>query len=65
MSTLLHEINYAVRKLQNAPAFAALAVLTLAMGIGANTAMFTVIEFRAPLRCARAFGRAEETQFRA
>jgi predicted permease len=44
MSTLLQEINYAVRKLRNDPGFAVLAVLTLAMGIGANTAMFTVIE---------------------
>jgi len=44
MSTLLQEISYAARKLRNAPGFAVLAVLTLAMGIGANTAMFTVIE---------------------
>jgi putative ABC transport system permease protein len=44
MSTLLQEISYAVRQLWNAPGFALLAVLTLALGIGANTAMFTVIE---------------------
>ncbi len=44
MSTLLQEMNYAVRQLRNAPGFALLAVLTLALGIGANTAMFTVIE---------------------
>lgn len=44
MSTLLQEISYAARQLRNAPGFALLAVFTLALGIGANTAMFTVIE---------------------
>ena len=44
MSTFLQEVSYAARQLRNAPGFALLAVLTLALGIGANTAMFTVIE---------------------
>lgn len=44
MSTILQELGYATRQLRKAPGFAVLAVLTLALGIGANTAMFTVIE---------------------
>jgi putative ABC transport system permease protein len=44
MNSLLHEARYAARQLRKAPGFAVLAVVTLALGIGANTAMFTVIE---------------------
>ena len=43
MSDVLLDLRYAVRLLQRAPGFAAVAMLTLALGVGANTAVFTVI----------------------
>lgn len=44
MRTWLADISFALRQLRKAPGFALLAVLTLGLGIGANTAMFTVME---------------------
>jgi putative ABC transport system permease protein len=44
MLTLLHDLRHAFRHLRKTPGVAILAVLTLAMGVGANTAIFTVIE---------------------
>jgi putative ABC transport system permease protein len=44
MQTLIHDLRYAVRQLGKAPALALLAIVTLALGVGANTAIFTVIE---------------------
>src|SRR5262252_5719664 len=64
----MNEIRFALRQLRKSPAFSCLAVLTLAIAIGMNTAMFSLIHdlllrglpFSEPARIVRIFGEAKE-----
>ena len=68
ITSMLNDIRFALRQLGKSPAFTLLAVLTLALGIGMNTAIFSLIQdlflrglpFSEPERVVRIYGESKE-----
>ncbi len=44
MSSLSHDVRYALRTIRRAPGFSFIVILTLGLGIGANTAIFSLMD---------------------
>ena len=71
LETLLSDVRFALRQLRRSPGFTAAAVLTLAMGIGTTTALFTVVHsvlleplpFKDPARLLRLYEHSPDDKF--
>jgi putative ABC transport system permease protein len=71
LEMLLHDVRYGLRQLRRNPGFTAAAVLTLAMGIGTTTALFTVVHsvlleplpFKDPVRLLRLYEHSSDDKF--
>ena len=69
MDTVLYDVRYAIRQLRGAPGFAATSMVTLALAIGANTAIFSAVKgvlisplpYPEPDRLVRLFEEAPKT----